>query len=262
MSARIWLAAAILLATTAVWGAKLPDTQQFEQRVLELTNLERVAHGLQPLRLEPGLTELARRHSENMGMHGFFDHVDQDGLRVWERQRKYYPQLLHSAIGENLHRIESGSYKFQPEDVIAGWMASATHSKNVLEPKYSHAGVGVFIMGHKLYTTMISAAPIMKLSADLPELFRVGQSYQLNCEYLSPQPRANFLCSLEMPDPATRIKVNDTVYFEGSLPLNLEWTDDTHFTLTLDFCGGPGDYSLQIGWGDSYYPDMFTFRAE
>ncbi len=43
-----------------------PDISGIEQGLYEALNLERASHSLPPLRLSPGLSELARKHSADM----------------------------------------------------------------------------------------------------------------------------------------------------------------------------------------------------
>lgn len=238
------------------------DTAAFERSVLDLVNAERSAQGLEPWREEYGLSELARRHSKNMALEGFWGHTDHEGLRILERQQKYDPGLLHSGIGENLFKITNSGFIFKPESVIAGWMESPTHRENILETHFTHCGIGVFQLGYNLFITQIAAAPIIRLPDPLPDHYSSNNAYELECVYLSPEPKDDFLCALRTPDPSTRVKVSDTVYFEGTWPLGIRWLDDSRFILSLDFPAGPGEYKLQLGWGASFYPHMYIFKAD
>src|SRR5690606_41236701 len=48
---------------------------QFEQEVVTLTNNERAKHGLQPLKVDLKLSEVARTKSSDMKSNGYFSHT-------------------------------------------------------------------------------------------------------------------------------------------------------------------------------------------
>lgn len=252
------LALAALLLTLAGqdW-----DGQEFELAIHALTNQARQDAGLPALSPEAGLTDLARLHSRNMCLDGFFDHQDLDGLRVDGRQRRYDPQLLQVAIGENLFLVERSDRIFNPEQVVEGWLASPAHRENIMAPDFTHLGVGVFWRDERLYATQVFATPMFRIVGQLPPVFPQGSSYGLICQYLSRRPAEGFNCLLATPDPSARIMVGDNVYYEGMLPLELEWLDNSRFRLTLRFVQGVGDYSLLAGWGEEYFSGLMIFRA-
>jgi hypothetical protein len=256
----VWAVLVFLLVTT-LSGAENISALEFEQRIFDLTNKERIARGLSALSYEISLATLAQYHSRNMAWEGFFDHVDKAGLDVEGRQKKLIPELLHGGIGENLFYLERGDRKFDPAQIVNGWMESPGHRQNILEPSFTHMGIGVFLMGNKLYSTQVLAIPLLKLSSAPLDKYSRKNTYQLSFEYLSAKPRQDLQCLLATPDPTTRIKAGEQVYYEGVFPLEIAWKDERHFELQVEFNFGKGDYSLHVGWGEYYYPGLLTFTV-
>lgn len=257
----LWLLALLLMLIPGL-GAEEISGEEFERRVFAAANAERSSKGLAPLAWDADLAGLARIHSRNMGWEGFFNHLDHEGLQVSQRLQKYYPRLLHAGIGENLYYLERGDRKYDPQQVVAGWMSSADHRANILQPEFTHTGTGIFLIGNKLYVTQVFAIPVLRLLSELPPKFDRDKSYEVEFEYLSPVPGEDLQCLLTTPDPTTRVKINEIIYTEGNIPLKVNWIDASRLRLRLDFGYGKGIYSLQAGWDGYFYPDMLQFRVK
>ncbi|MFP3896464.1 MAG: CAP domain-containing protein [Anaerolineales bacterium] len=107
----------------------------FAQRVIELTNEERIKRGLAPLETSPALMDAARGHSEDMACNDSLSHIGSDDSDPGERiSRAGYDWWTY---GENI----AAGYP-SPEDVVNGWMASPDHRTNILNPDYCDIGVG------------------------------------------------------------------------------------------------------------------------
>ncbi|MDP2172234.1 MAG: CAP domain-containing protein [Candidatus Cloacimonadaceae bacterium] len=251
----IWILISIL-------GAKTLPVKQFEQRIFELTNVQRLKYGLKALVYEDGFAALAKHHSNNMARHNFFDHKDKEGLEVGGRKDKYYPELLSSSTGENLAMHEISTRKYSPEDIVTGWMNSPSHRENILTPEYTHLGVGVVLMGAKLYSTQNFGVAIVKLKSAMPISFTQKNRYVLEYEYLSPESRGDFKASLKLPDPKTRVMLTERSYVLGYVPVKLNWKNWGEFSVVLDFKYGKGTYELNYGWGDQYFDRCYVFKVK
>lgn len=118
----------------------------FERQMLELVNRERAAEGLSPLKIDPALTEVARRHSSDMFARGYFSHYTPEGKSPFDRMRESDLQFL--IAGENL--------AFAPSVAIAhaGLMNSPGHRANILRPQFGRVGIGIMDGGvHGLIVT-------------------------------------------------------------------------------------------------------------
>lgn len=105
-------------------------------RILELTNQERIRNGLNPLRLNPMLSEAAAWMARDMASNAYFDHLDSTGRRVGDRAYDFGYRGWRQ-IGEN---IAAGMDS--PERAIAEWISSPSHHRNLMRPEYTEMGVG------------------------------------------------------------------------------------------------------------------------
>jgi len=106
-----------------------------EQRMLDLVNAERFANGLQPLVLDPELTEVARRHSADMFARGYFAHDTPEGLTPFDRMKEAKVNFL--TAGENLALAPTLSIAHR------GLMNSPGHRANILRPQFGRVGIGI-----------------------------------------------------------------------------------------------------------------------
>src|SRR6476620_525232 len=119
--------------------APSPTNQNFINRVLELTNIERSKLGLSPLILNTQLLNAAENHSQNMALQDFFSHTGKDGSSLGSRISATGYQF--SAAAEN---IAAGSST--PEQVVSSWMNSSGHRANILNPNLKEIGIGYYFL--------------------------------------------------------------------------------------------------------------------
>lgn len=108
----------------------------YEALMVELINESRVEFGLKPLTYDKGLTDQARKHSQDMIDNHYFSHIGSDGSQPYNRmQAAGYKEQMYA---EN---IAYGQYS----SIYAheGLMNSLGHRKNILNKKLTHVGVGV-----------------------------------------------------------------------------------------------------------------------
>jgi hypothetical protein len=227
--------------------------KDFEHKIWHLTNGEREKLRLAPLKYDEGLADLSRLHSENMLQYNFFAHKDQLGDQVGDRQKKYYPCLLVSSIGENLAFHQNSTLTFSPEDVVDGWMNSSGHRANILSKDFTYIGVGIIISDDKLYSTQNFATPIVKRISKLQDLYDHQSSVKLVFEYMSPIPKKDLCCFLSFPDPKFRYQLNPREYAIGCKPITIDWLSPNTLEIKIDFPAGTGMYELQFGFDQAFY---------
>lgn len=89
-----------------------------------------------PLKLEARLSAAAQLHSEDMLATTTLSHVGSDGSTMVERvERQGYPW---SRLAENV----AWGYD-DVRTVVAGWLGSPGHCRNIMSPDYQELGVGV-----------------------------------------------------------------------------------------------------------------------
>lgn len=113
------------------------NANEFERRVLELTNAERVSAGLPALTMHTQLSAVARGHSMDMSQRGFFSHVCPSEITPFDRINK--ADITWRSASENI-----GSEQRTPEQVVREWMDSPSHRYNILDPNFTHIGIGFY----------------------------------------------------------------------------------------------------------------------
>ncbi|HZD60115.1 MAG TPA: stalk domain-containing protein [Anaerolineae bacterium] len=124
----------LLIITTTASAVTLTLDEQY---MLNLVNKERRSHGLQALEIDPKLTYMARRYCQEMIDYNFFGHVSPVSGELLDRVVASGVPDGWLLAGENLAGAPTVEAAFQ------GLMNSPSHKDNMLEPKYTHVGIGV-----------------------------------------------------------------------------------------------------------------------
>ena len=158
---------------------------QLEQKIHNLTNIERQKRNLSQLSYDTHIQDISRLHSEDMSVRNYFEHTNPDGQGPFDRaasanfyfekqtsdpnfMRNRFGKLLslkpyssQYAYGENLYQTNLAKsivtinniptdYDWQNEDQVAkdivdGWMKSKDHYENIVKPEWQREGIGVYI---------------------------------------------------------------------------------------------------------------------
>ncbi|MEA2255681.1 MAG: hypothetical protein QOG35_1726 [Solirubrobacteraceae bacterium] len=132
-------------AAQACAGADAPATAdtfgQATAAVLCLVNRERALRGLRPLHASGVLAVVAARYGQVMVAGRFLGHVSPTGSTLYDRLAGTAYLGGDYLAGEN---IATGlSVDATPEGVVAAWMGSALHRRNILGPLFRAVGIGV-----------------------------------------------------------------------------------------------------------------------
>lgn len=117
-----------------------------EIEMLKMVNEEREKHGLKPLKADPELTIVARAHSNDMFIRGYFAHESPEGKTPFDRMRK--ANVSFTTAGENLALAQT------LEIAHINLMNSPGHRANILHPSFGRLGIGILDGG--FYGLMIS----------------------------------------------------------------------------------------------------------
>lgn len=127
-------------------------TTDIERAVVDLTNAARAVArncgdtyypAVGPLTVNETLASVALAHSTDMAVRGFFSHDNPDGLGPFQRMAAAGYQ--YTSAGENI----AAGYP-TPADVVAGWLNSPGHCRNIMNPSFTEIGVG-FYQAETLY---------------------------------------------------------------------------------------------------------------
>jgi len=123
--------------------------RDIELIVYDLTNSVRVRNNESILSWSSSAALSARKHSLNMSMNDFFDHLDPEGRSPGDRLK-----------------AEGISYRYSGENIIGGygsailsnhgWFNSSCHRKNMLNSNFRYLGVGFTYDPESTYNTYIT----------------------------------------------------------------------------------------------------------
>ncbi|WP_129597952.1 CAP domain-containing protein [Anaerophilus nitritogenes] len=119
-----------------------------EDEILRLLNGERTKQGLKPLQLDLQVTKVARLKSQDMIDNNYFSHNSPTYGSPFDMLKQFGVEYAYA--GENI----AGNPSVQ--DAHTAWMNSKGHRENILNPNFTHVGIGVKNGGKygKMYTQM------------------------------------------------------------------------------------------------------------
>ena len=117
----------------------------FETRVVELTNAERAKQGLAALKMDNELSKVAKLKSQDIQAKGYFAHNSPTYGTPFEMMKQF--GISYRSAGENIAKGQRS-----PEQVVTAWMNSEGHRKNILG-NFTHIGVG-YIESGNVWTQM------------------------------------------------------------------------------------------------------------
>lgn len=112
---------------------QVAEDSTFEQRVQQLVNAERAKYGIKPLSYDRRLDTAAERHNQQQAATSTMSH---DAIGDGDPGSRVRAAGFTKAWGEN---VAAG--QLSPEQVVAEWMASPGHRRNILDPTYNLLGV-------------------------------------------------------------------------------------------------------------------------
>lgn len=137
--------AALMLLLHACGGPSAPSRESdagpeaaiasVADEIMEQTNVERTRAGLGALRPDSRLHEAAQLYAQQTARCGRIDHVIPEATYPSPRDRLAATGYGWQATAENL----AIGYP-DAASLVAGWMASAAHRANILNPAYTEAG--------------------------------------------------------------------------------------------------------------------------
>lgn len=159
-------------------GARTPGADAFldgvETHTLRLVNEERRRAGRPSLAPDDRLAAVARAHSRDMLVRGYFQHVTPEGLTPADRVAGVHRRHV-GVSGENLwarngdHTADTAAIAAQ---AVRDLMASAGHKENILRDSFTHLGVGVAADSGQIRLTQVFGGLRALLDADLPQRVR------------------------------------------------------------------------------------------
>ena len=150
-------------------GTPEVNASSLARRTHELVNSERALRRLRPLRWSPLLSRVAERHSHDMALRGFFDHVSPEGsvpadratqanatcggqrqALVLENLAQTWLYRRQTVVNNGLERRVVYDWRTQDEiaeESVTRWIRSASHRQALLNGSVRQQGIGVSIRG-------------------------------------------------------------------------------------------------------------------
>ncbi|MBL6981475.1 MAG: CAP domain-containing protein [Anaerolineales bacterium] len=126
------------------------DLDVLSAYMLELINVDRVAHGLQPVVWDNLAAEVGRLHAEDMAAAGYMSHWNMAGLGPDIRyNRAGGRDVVMENVFSSYQRYDDGSPVYEADwaarvrEAQEALMNSPGHRANILTPEHTHVGVGM-----------------------------------------------------------------------------------------------------------------------
>jgi uncharacterized protein YkwD len=110
---------------------------RLEEYLMAEINRVRTTKGLNPLKPNLKLQEVARRHSLDMSSLNYFSHEDLNGHSIKDRLSS--ARLGWKRLGENIAKCRSSD---PAKTALAGWLESPGHRSNILNKGFTETGIG------------------------------------------------------------------------------------------------------------------------
>ena len=118
----------------------------YEAEVVRLVNDVRRENGLSPLTQDWQLSRVARYKSQDMKDKGYFSHTSPTYGTPFQMMKSF--GINYKTAGENIAKGYT-----TPQSVVNGWMNSPGHRANILNPSFTHIGVG-YVQSGNYWTQM------------------------------------------------------------------------------------------------------------
>jgi len=141
------------------------DSEKIAKLIFQSTNKIRSQRGVSTLFWDHVLAEVAFRHSRDMCLNNFFDHINLRGEDCMDRvlnftKKKYF------LVGENIFKVDTnydlirsfGDLRKVVDNLMKGWMDSPGHRKNILCSDFRFLGVGVYATEDDVFATQLFGA--------------------------------------------------------------------------------------------------------
>lgn len=148
------------------------------EEVIKLTNDQRLANGLQPVKMDLELNIAAVQKAADMFARDYWAHTSPIGTQPWYFITSAGYSYRYAA--ENLARDFS-----DPQSVVQAWMNSLSHRKNILNAQYQDIGLAVVdgkLEGREttlvvqMFGTKLSAQPTLGKSSSTEISVKAAES--------------------------------------------------------------------------------------
>jgi hypothetical protein len=188
MTMRNAITSALLCLVLLPGASARSQAQDDSRRIFELTNQDRVQHGLATLRWDDALAAAAQAHAERMVQAVSLSHQYPGEADLTQRAASGGAHFR--SIAENIALGPS------PQAIDQEWMHSPPHRANILDPKMDALGVAVVRQGGTLYAVEDFEQSSQVLSREQVERRVRELLHALNVDASAPVGPAEEACSM------------------------------------------------------------------
>lgn len=169
--------------------SQLRSDEAVEREILRQTNGKRQSAGVATLQDETQLTQIARAHGLDMAARRYFAHVNPEGQSQADRIAEKHRRMI-GLTGENLWKavgLKGISLADLAKEIIDSWMDSPGHRRNLLDPSFTHLGVGVVVLGDEIWAVQNFGNVVAYLNNPLKSECKPEESMVLDHQPLQPR---------------------------------------------------------------------------
>lgn len=155
----LWFLVAFLLTMPIGADPALSREQEAAREVIALTNQVRASQGLMPLLPLAGLDVAAQGHSQEMLDLAYFSHTSPTAGRGDVGERIKLAGGSWRACAENIYMSSGMPLETAAQAAVNGWVESPGHFSNMVDPVYTHIGVGIAYKNGTMYATQVFTKP-------------------------------------------------------------------------------------------------------
>ena len=197
-----------------------------------LTNADRAAEGISPVREDADLDKVAAAKAADMAAKGYFAHVSPSGKTPWDWLDEGGYQYTYA--GENLAVDFTES-----KDVEEAWMNSPLHRANILKQQYTRVGIGVaegIYQGKQVtFVAQFFATKAADGAAAQKPVVTASAAKTPASEPAETHAEAQVLGAAVQPAPAAETPTGSQIAVEASSPSRFMWYILTGFTGAIAF---------------------------
>lgn len=166
------------------------------------------------------------------------------------RMREWFPELF-GGFGENLALLQGEANAALAKEMMAAWMRSPGHRKNILRPTFDHIGVAVILAPEgRAYGVQIFGTLDAELIGPPPKQVAYGAQIKLRFRFLGDYPKEKITIFIKFADPQALFELPDKRAYRGVAPLTPLWQEN-EFELGFVCDKGRGTYEVLFGRGGS-----------
>jgi uncharacterized protein YkwD len=154
----------VSFAQTAEISGSPVSQRNVDAALLDLANDTRLQSALAPLSSDAGLESVAEAHARDMALRGYVGYADPSGASLLDKVRIEDRSALIGSFGSSLAVLDA---RASAEEIHAAIQSDADNAEN-LRRGFTHAGMGTYVAGGKIYVVQLFARIDGALEKPLP----------------------------------------------------------------------------------------------